>query len=213
MVKSGNTLAGDRRCARAAASAALLFVGVQFAHQCLGAETYVSQGPDGTPRYASQPWDATYVPLEGGKPFLGAGSGSKHSASRGLNEIVRQVASRHGVREGLVRSVISIESGYDANARSHKGAHGLMQLMPQTAARYGVIDPGSLVNPTRNVDVGTRHLKVLLEHYGGNEALALAAYNAGAASVRRHGNRIPPFRETMLYVPAVLASESKSRTP
>lgn len=78
-----------------------------------------------------------------------------------------------------------------------------MQLMPATARQYGLIDR---FDAERNIDAGARHLKALLLRHGGNEALALAAYNAGEGAVARHGLRVPPFRETMLYVPRVLAA-------
>ena len=80
-----------------------------------------------------------------------------------------------------------------------------MQLMPATARQYGIRDAAALDDPQQNIDAGVRHLKSLLDRYNGNLALALSAYNAGAGAVARHGDRIPPFRETMLYVPAVLA--------
>jgi soluble lytic murein transglycosylase-like protein len=77
-----------------------------------------------------------------------------------------------------------------------------MQLIPATAARYGVANPG---DPQQNIDGGVRYLKDLIATHNGNVALALAAYNSGERAVSRHGSRIPPFRETMLYVPTVLA--------
>ena len=83
-----------------------------------------------------------------------------------------------------------------------------MQLMPATAAQYGVTDP---FNPAQNIEAGILHVKYLLALHHGNLALALAAYNAGEGAVARHSGRIPPFRETMLYVPAVLARLQKNR--
>ena len=80
-----------------------------------------------------------------------------------------------------------------------------MQLMPAVAARYGLGAPDAWRDAERNIDAGARHLKDLLARYEGNVPLALAAYNAGAGAVSRHRDRIPPYRETMLYVPAVLA--------
>lgn len=79
-----------------------------------------------------------------------------------------------------------------------------MQLMPQTGAQYGV-PHAALFDAKANIEAGVRHLKSLLEAHQGNVALALAAYNSGSGAVRRYGDRIPPYRETMLYVPAVLA--------
>ncbi len=81
-----------------------------------------------------------------------------------------------------------------------------MQLMPATAARYGVTDAG---DAAQNIDAGVRHLRDLLNAHQGNVALALAAYNAGQGAVAKHRGRIPPYPETMLYVPAVLAAAAR----
>ena len=84
---------------------------------------------------------------------------------------------------------------------SKKGALGLMQLMPQTAKRYGVIDA---LDPLQNLDGGAHYLRDLLRMFNNDVSLALAAYNAGEQAVVKHGNRIPPYRETLHYVPQVL---------
>jgi soluble lytic murein transglycosylase-like protein len=102
-----------------------------------------------------------------------------------------------------VLSLIDVESRFDPQAISPKGARGLMQLLPATAARYGMHALTELHDPQRNIDLGVRHLKDLLQSNQDNWALALAAYNAGNGAVQR-GQRIPAYRETMLYVPAVL---------
>jgi soluble lytic murein transglycosylase-like protein len=88
-----------------------------------------------------------------------------------------------------------------------------MQLMPATGERYGLTGSHSWRDPERNIDAGVRHLKDLLSQHQGNVALALAAYNAGAGAVSRHHARIPPYRETMLYVPAVLAKSAALSAP
>ncbi len=118
-----------------------------------------------------------------------------------LAEIVRTAASTHRVAPELLHAVIATESGYAVRAVSPRGAQGLMQLMPATARGYGVTDP---FDPRQNINAGARHLRGLLDQFGQDTALALAAYNAGAASVIRHHNRIPPFAETAAYVPRVL---------
>lgn len=141
---------------------------------------YESVAPDGTRRFADHRLDASYRPLS-------APPGSTDSVS-----------------PALVRSVVAVESAGNAHAVSPKGARGLMQLMPATARQYGV-GAQALHDPATNLRVGTSHLQHLLRTHHGNVALALAAYNAGAGAVARHGARIPPYRETMLYVPAVLA--------
>jgi soluble lytic murein transglycosylase-like protein len=76
-----------------------------------------------------------------------------------------------------------------------------MQLMPATAARFGISDS---FDPRQNVSAGARYLKFLLDRFGQNVSLALAAYNAGEDAVDRNGGQIPPFTETMAYVPRVL---------
>jgi soluble lytic murein transglycosylase-like protein len=110
---------------------------------------------------------------------------------------IRRVAARHGVDPLLVHAVVRAESGYDPKAVSPKGAAGLMQLMPETARRYGVADR---FDPATNLEGGVRYLRHLLGMFGGNVALALAAYNAGEESVLRAGGRVPHFRETTAYV-------------
>ena len=111
--------------------------------------------------------------------------------------LIREHAARHGLRVELVRAVIQVESGYDPRARSPKGAMGLMQLMPATARQLGVRDA---YDPAENIGGGCAYLRQLLDRYAGNEELALAAYNAGSGAVERHGNAVPPYRETRDYV-------------
>ncbi|MCL6593606.1 MAG: lytic transglycosylase domain-containing protein [Alicyclobacillus sp.] len=133
-----------------------------------------------------------------------SGSGASTPPSAGLPAWVQQLAAsaaaRYGVPAGLVMSVIAQESGGDPNAVSSAGAVGLMQLLPSTAAALGVAD---VRDPTANVDAGTRYLAQLLQQFGGDTALALAAYNAGPGAVQQ-ARGIPPYAETQHYVQAVL---------
>ena len=101
----------------------------------------------------------------------------------------------------LLRAVIVVESGFNSRAVSKRGAVGLMQLMPATATRFGVSNP---YDPKQNVHGGARYLKFLIDRFGQDIRLALAAYNAGEEAVDRNGGQIPPFAETMAYVPRVL---------
>jgi len=113
-----------------------------------------------------------------------------------VNELVASIAKRHDVEALLVDSVIRVESNYNPYAVSPKGAMGLMQLIPGTARRFGVSDT---FHPEQNIEGGVRYLKYLMELYGGDERLALAAYNAGEGAVAKY-NGIPPYPETRNYV-------------
>jgi soluble lytic murein transglycosylase-like protein len=96
----------------------------------------------------------------------------------------------------LIAAFIDVESRWNPRAVSAKGAMGLMQLMPSTARSLKVNNP---FDPDQNVDAGVRHLKQLLENYGGNVDLTLAAYNAGSGAVARSAG-VPHFAETQNYV-------------
>lgn len=159
----------------------------------------------------------------GHEPFRLAAPGKASPASRAEPAIPAALAAKPyaalihsaamdaALEPALVHAVIAIESGYNPAARSHKGAIGLMQVMPDTALRYGVKDPAK--SPEANLKAGTRYLKDLMQQFGDRLELVLAAYNAGENAVLRHGGRIPPYRETERYVPAVLAKYRELQEP
>lgn len=120
--------------------------------------------------------------------------------TRGYDDLIHEHARQHGVRTDLVRAVIQVESGFNPYATSPKGALGLMQLMPATAKEFGVTNA---FNPAQNVRAGVAYLRQLLDRYGNNEQLALAAYNAGPTAVDKYGVNVPPYRETQDYVSKV----------
>jgi len=163
-----------------------------FALGCLLAAQM--QRPEKAQRHAS-PWvegsQGMSIPLES-DPFSGPTP---------FEERVIEVAIREGLDPALVLAVVEAESGQEANAVSPKGAVGLMQVLPETAAEIGYPDAA---DPARNLEAGCRYLAVLLESFGGDVELALAAYNAGPGAVRRWGT-VPPYRETRTFIARVAA--------
>lgn len=113
---------------------------------------------------------------------------------------IREAAGHYGLDPLLIKAIIKVESDFDHLAVSPKGAQGLMQLMPATAAELRVRDP---FEPRANILAGSRYFRLMLDRFGDDQRLALAAYNAGPQAVERHGG-IPPFAETKRYVQQVL---------
>ncbi len=140
-------------------------------------------------------------------PGLGPMKGIRSGAA--FRDVITRTANRYGVQPDLVYAVISIESNFDQFALSRKGAQGLMQLMPATAQQLGVSDPFDAAD---NVDGGVRYLRYLLDKFGGDTRLALAAYNAGETVVLARGD-VPPYRETRNYVRRILTRFGRTRTP
>lgn len=126
-------------------------------------------------------------------------------------ELIEAAAARYKVDADLISSVIAVESNFDPKAVSRKNARGLMQLLPETAARLGV---QNIDDPKENIEAGTRYLSELLQKYGNDLVLTLAAYNAGPERVQQYGN-VPPFPETISYVRRVKRGyeQSKSKPP
>ena len=117
-----------------------------------------------------------------------------------FDPIIADMSTRFQVDQALVKAVIKAESAFRPDAISPKGARGLMQLMPATALRHNVFD---IHAPAENIRGGVKHLRMLLDRYGGNVVKAVAAYNAGEDAVDRYGG-VPPYQETRTYVWRVL---------
>jgi soluble lytic murein transglycosylase-like protein len=128
--------------------------------------------------------------------IVSANSRGHQASKEEIDASIVMAAARHNVDPNLVRAVVKVESNFNSNAVSNKGAIGLMQLMPKTARELKVKNP---FDPDQNVDAGVRHLKYLLESYNGDVNLTLAAYNAGEGAVRRSAG-VPHYSETQNYV-------------
>ena len=146
------------------------------------------------------------VALQPSSPPGGPVAAKTAAPYRGL---IRAAAARHGLASELVEAVIRVESNFEPRAVSSKGARGLMQLMPKTARLLGV---RNVFDARQNIEGGARHLRNLVDRYNGNLTLALAAYNAGADAVARHGG-IPPYAETRAYVARVLKLLQRTGLP
>ncbi len=137
--------------------------------------------------------------LAGGWSGCALGRLPAEAAPAAYIALVDRAAERHAVPAAVIAAVIRVESGWDPQARSPAGALGLAQLMPDTARSLGLSDP---TDPSQAIEGAARYLAAQLELFGDLE-LALAAYNAGPAAVRRHGG-VPPYPETRAYVRKVL---------
>jgi soluble lytic murein transglycosylase-like protein len=147
------------------------------------------------------------VPRASGVRATTAADGPSKSAA--FDEAIEEHATAQGVSPDLVRAVIQVESAFNPQAVSPKGAMGLMQLMPATARELGVENP---FQPEENIRGGVVYLRQLLDRYDSNVELALAAYNAGPGSVERYG-AVPPYRETQAYVKKVTGVSGPTAPP
>jgi soluble lytic murein transglycosylase-like protein len=196
--------------------AATLALGLGLAGPARAA-VYAYTADDGSVSLSNVPTDDRYTILipaanEGAPPAAAPAAipdAAALLAKAGYAGLIDQVSRAYGVESALLHAVVFVESRYNPNAVSKKGAAGLMQLMPDTARRYGV---GDVFDPLQNLGGGARYLRDLLRLFDNDVALALAAYNAGEQAVMKHGKRIPPYRETQRYVPQVLQFYRRHRT-
>jgi len=140
------------------------------------------EAPEESPPSCNSSWADQPLPVE--LPFRAEIAAAARSA---------------GLHPWLLAALVQVESAFDPRARSRAGAAGLTQLMPSAAADHRVAD---VWDPAENLRGGAAHLRSLLKRFG-SLSLALAAYNAGAATVDRAGG-VPPYRETRKFVRSVL---------
>ena len=170
------------------------------------ADVYSFTDADGVAHFSNVPTDSRYQLLIATPAESVAGAAKNPSIdwlarSAQYDGVITGAAKDATIQAALVRAVIVVESGFNPRAVSKKGAIGLMQLQPATARRYGV---KNIYDPEQNVRAGAHYLSDLLTRFDSNLELALAAYNAGEQAVERYGRHVPPFRETLAYVPSVM---------
>ena len=143
------------------------------------------------------------------RPQLAVMSSREKPDTRERQEIERSIqkaARKYNLSPGFIKGVIRAESNFQVDAVSRAGAQGLMQLMPGTAKELGVSNP---LNIDQNIDGGCRYLRKMLDSFGGDVKLALAAYNAGPGTVRRYAGKVP-YPETIKYVDRVMRFSEQS---
>lgn len=214
----GMCSAPDERLAESGRQMTFRFLGA-LAILCISmaevhADIFMYTDDSGTPSFSDVPNDARYrLYMHTGQPHIQADAPQRASSIANRNRAifnaeVKRAASFYRVDEALLHAVITAESGYNAHIVSRKGAVGLMQLMPATARRYQV---NNSFDPSQNIHAGAKYLSSLLAQFDNNTQLALAAYNAGENNVRKYGGRIPPFPETIAYVPKVMGLYQRYR--
>ena len=186
-----------------------------------GASIYVYVDQNGNKLLTDHPRNNlqgyTFVKKYGVDDYFGLAdrpSNSSSGAYRSLtpiasryDDLIISKANEFGLEPALLKAIIHIESSFDSQAVSSKGATGLMQLMPATAKKYGV---SSRTDPTESIEGGGRYMKDLLAQFDFDLELALAAYNAGENAVVKY-NGVPPYPETQHYVDNVKTLMNKYR--
>ncbi len=182
-------------------------------------EVYSYVDGDGVVHFSNAPTDARYRKVNRGaggaaiyrssppaqaraRPVAAATALPSSTALERWRQHITAAAAKYRIPEALLFAVMAVESNFDHQALSEKGAVGLMQLMPGTAKEMYVSDAW---DPEQNIEGGARYLRVLANQYGGDMVKTLAAYNAGPDAVRRAGGAVPPIPETQEYVRKVVA--------
>ena len=171
-----------------------------YSQLVFGQELYIKTMPDGTIFFTDRPQGEDFVRFN----VNGSPPPKKHISLKHLpllntwDDYLYEASVTHSVPFALLKAICTAESGMNPSIVSHAGAIGLMQLMPKTA-KYLSVDPW---DPQQNVDGGATYIRKQIDKFGTYE-LALAAYNAGPANVKKYKG-IPPFEETQTYVKRVM---------
>ena len=181
----------------------LLFLALGFSSpSTAGATVAAYMDVQGNLHYVRGKSSRTYRMIANNRPVTRS---TRDSSAQTINASIQAAATEHGVDPLLIKAVIKAESNFDPSAVSPKGAQGLLQLIPATAKDLQVTDP---LDPQDNITGGTKYLRSLLDSYGWDVELSLAAYNAGPGNVKK---AIPNIPETREYVAKVLGNYQSYR--
>lgn len=167
-----------------------------FVRPELHADIYIYVDGDGVMHFTNAPTSAKY------KPYIRERTirARRWQNIRSYDDVIQEAARQYGLSFPLLKAVIHVESYFNPQAVSKKGAMGLMQIMPENLALLNITDP---FDPWENIMGGARYLKSMLLRFDGQLPLALAAYNAGPTAVERYKD-VPPYPETIDYVDKVM---------
>lgn len=179
-----------------------LLLPLLLSHPAGATDVYSAELSDGSISFTDSPQHTGFALLFSDKPMPEPSKATVRNFPMrdAWDEEILDASRRYGVPAELIKAVMMTESGMNPEARSRSGAMGLMQLIPSTAKAMGVDDAW---DPIQNIDGGAHYLKLQIDRFG-DMRRAVAAYNAGPRNVEKFGG-IPPFEETQLYVPRVLA--------
>ncbi len=191
----------------------LVLSGLLVAGRATAADVYSYVDDEGVLHFSNAPTDARYHKVNRTSGATGVYRPAPQARARPVGQPVRmtlpqwreqikQAAEKYRLPEALLLAVMAVESNFDHQALSEKGAMGLMQLMPGTAREMYVSDAW---DPAQNIEGGARYLRILANQYDGDMVKTLAAYNAGPEAVRRAGGAVPGIPETQEYVRKVVA--------
>jgi soluble lytic murein transglycosylase-like protein len=175
--------------------------------QTMVAQMNAPTTPAPAPNPAAAPASSFAGALAAAQTSPSAAPVSGTGASSAFDAQINAAAASNGIDPALLKGLVSQESGFNPNARSGAGAVGLTQLMPGTAASLGVTNP---LDPAQSLQGGAKYLREQLDRFGGDEQLALAAYNAGPGAVQKYGG-VPPYAETQNYVTSVMSKAAAFR--
>lgn len=179
--------------------------------RAVAAEVYSYVDADGVLHFSNVPTDRRYRKVNRTTGRTGVYRSTPGVRARAIprttslerwRQHIREAADKYRLPEALLLAVMAVESNFDHQALSEKGAVGLMQLMPETAKDMYVSDAW---DPAQNIEGGARYLRILANQYAGDLVKTLAAYNAGPDAVRRAGGAVPDIPETREYVRKVVA--------